>query len=75
MAAALEEPPALYTAAEGGRVQDVRQLLLGGANIEERGRNGVYSPLHVAVCMGRAEVVQILLEHGADVNAKTSGGD
>ena len=74
-AAALEDPPALFTAAEGGRVQDVRQLLLGGANIEERGRNGVYSPLHVAVFMGRTEVVQILLEHGADVLAKTSGGD
>ena len=74
-AAALEEPPALWTAAEGGRVQDVLQLLSIGANIEERGRNGVYSPLHVAVFMGRTEVVQILLEHGADVLAKTSGGD
>jgi hypothetical protein len=75
MAAALEEPPALYTAAEGGRVQDVLQLLSGGANIEERGRNGVYSPLHVAVFMGRAQVVEILLERGADVLGKTSGGD
>jgi ankyrin repeat protein len=74
MTTALEDPPALFTAAEGGRVQDVRQLLLGGANIEERGRNGVYSPLHVAVFMGRTEVVQILLEHGADVLAKTHGG-
>ena len=70
-----QNPPALWTAAEGGRVQDVLQLLSGGANIEERGRNGVYSPLHVAVYMGRAEVVQILLEHGADVLVKTSGGD
>ncbi|KAJ1480310.1 ankyrin repeat-containing domain protein, partial [Baffinella frigidus] len=50
-------------------------LLSSGANIEERGRNGVYSPLHVAVFMGRAQVVEILLEHGADVLAKTSGGD
>jgi hypothetical protein len=74
-AAALEDPPALFTAAEGGRVQDVLQLLSGGANIEKRGRNGVYSPLHVAVYMGRAEVVQVLLEHGADVLGKTSGGD
>jgi ankyrin repeat protein len=74
-AAALEDPPALFTAAEGGRVQDVLQLLSGGANIEKRGRNGVYSPLHVAVTNGRAEVVQILLENGADVNAKTNRGD
>jgi hypothetical protein len=74
-AAALEDPPALYTAAEGGRVQDVLQLLSGGANIEERGRNGVYSPLHVAVCMGQVQVVQNLLEHGADVSVKTSSGD
>ncbi|KAJ1464091.1 ankyrin repeat-containing domain protein, partial [Baffinella frigidus] len=50
-------------------------LLSGGANINERGRNGVYSPLHVAVFMGRAQVVQVLLEHGADVLGKTSGGE
>jgi ankyrin repeat protein len=74
MAAALD-PPSLWTAAEGGRVKDVLQLLSGGANIEDRGRNGGYTPLHVAVFMGHAEVVQILLEHGSDVLVKTNGGD
>jgi len=73
--AAVLDPPALWTAAEGGRATGVLQLLSGGANIEERGRNGFYSPLHIAVYTGRAEVVQVLLEHGADVSAKTSLGD
>jgi ankyrin repeat protein len=73
--AAVLDPSALWTAAEGGRVTGVRQLLSGGANIEERGRNGFYSPLHIAVYMGRAEVVQVLLERGADVLVETSGGD
>ena len=31
--------------------------------------------MHVAVFMGRAQVVEILLERGADVLGKTSGGD
>ena len=69
-----QNPSPLFTAAEGGRVQDVLQLLSGGANIEKGGRNGNYSPLHVAVTNGRGEVVQILLENGADVNAKTNRG-
>ena len=66
--------PALFLAAQDGRVQDVLQLLPDGVNIDTR-RNGGWSPLHVAVTNGRVEVVQILLENGADVNAKSNRGD
>jgi hypothetical protein len=66
--------PALFLAAQDGRVQDVLQLLSDGVNIDTR-RNGGWSPLHVAVTNGRVEVVQILLENGADVNAKSNRGD
>jgi ankyrin repeat protein len=79
--AALDKP-ALWTAAEGGHVKDVLQLLSIGANINERGfitrihntsgESKGYTPLHSAVYNKHVEVVQILLEHGADVLLKTT---
>jgi hypothetical protein len=77
MDAALD-PPALWTAAEGGHVKDVLQLLSIDVAINEIGirrqtwKSEGYTPLHVAVYMGHVEVVQILLENGADVSLKTT---
>jgi ankyrin repeat protein len=33
------------------------------------------TPLHVALCRGHADIAQLLLEHGADVNAQNDGND
>jgi ankyrin repeat protein len=69
-AAAPAQQPALWLAARWGRTQEVRQRLLGGANIEERSGHLIAStPLQVAVRGGHTDVVQVLLEHGADVSA------
>ncbi|KAJ1465579.1 ankyrin repeat-containing domain protein, partial [Baffinella frigidus] len=72
---------ALQRAAFDGRVHDILQLLHGGANIEERNAKGL-RVLHVASYGGpyprrniRSDVVQILLDHGADVNSKGYQGN
>ena len=66
---------ALRSAAGDGRVQEVLQFLSDGANIDEKGGPGGWTPLHTAVFRGRAAVVQILLEHGAAVSLKDDRGD
>ena len=66
---------ALSVAAGNGRVQEVITLLSRGAKINEKSGVGGYTPLQMAVLRGHADVVQVLLERGADASAKTSGGE
>ena len=71
MAEAVAAPnPALWLAAVLGKPEEARQLLLGGANTEERGgiAPAQSTPLHVAVQLDEKEVVQLLLENSADVS-------
>lgn len=43
-------------------------LLLLGANVDARNNHGL-TPLHLAVCDGKAQCVKALIDGGADVNA------
>lgn len=63
---------ALHCAVWDGEL--VRLLVLGGANMELRNRHGE-TPLGVAVEFGHRLAVQILLENGADPNAKDGLAD
>ena len=50
-------------------------LILGGADVQARSRNAMQNaPLHAAAAGRSRESVRILLEHGADVNAKQEAG-
>lgn len=50
---------------------EVLALLLGaGANVQQRGFND-YTALHHAACRDDAKAVEMLLEHGADPEART----
>lgn len=51
----------------------LRFLLSNGANVDAR-RAGIETPLHIAVFLGRADVVNVLLAHGADVHARGNFG-
>jgi len=66
--------PALWTAARDGRAEEVRRLLAEEVDIEERGGPDQASPLIEAALQGHEEVVQVLLEHGADATSKNDRG-
>ncbi|KIY04223.1 uncharacterized protein Z520_00917 [Fonsecaea multimorphosa CBS 102226] len=52
----------------------VKALLAAGANINARhGQNG-YTPLHFAAKESSQQVVEILVERGADINARSNTG-
>jgi ankyrin repeat protein len=66
---------ALHLAAFFGRRDVVEFLLDSGADVRLLSENAMYNtPLHAAVAGRRAEVAALLLRHGADGNARQSGG-
>jgi ankyrin repeat protein len=64
---------ALYLAIEHGHTAIVR-LLSTVADVEEPGVGEQTTPLFTAVAWGRAEMVRILLEAGADVTRLSLSG-
>ncbi|GFV15639.1 ankyrin-3 [Trichonephila clavipes] len=58
----------LRIAAENGYTKIIKTLIEGGINIDGDLK---YTPLHQAVNDGCKEMVEFLLENGADINAKT----
>jgi ankyrin repeat protein len=64
----------LYTASWVGLASVAQWLLNRGANVNAQ-HIGLLTPLHVAAGMdGRFEIVRILLDHKADVNARDAYG-
>ncbi|KAJ1470141.1 ankyrin repeat-containing domain protein, partial [Baffinella frigidus] len=73
---------ALWMAAAQGLTEEARQLLAGGANIEEQGGwDNLSTPIQVAVLLGHPDVVRLLLAPGvggqepALVNVKNHRGE
>lgn len=63
---------ALMHAAWKGRIEAVRWLLARGARLERDAMQ--WTPLHYAVFAGHAEVAELLLDRGADINARSPNG-
>ncbi|KAK5654203.1 hypothetical protein OQA88_7377 [Cercophora sp. LCS_1] len=74
--AALGTPtPELLSASADGDVSTVNRLIVEAADVNCDDRLG-YTPLHEALSFGRVEIATLLLQHGANVNAKLRfGGD
>ncbi len=66
---------ALHLAAFFGSEEAARLLVNRGADVDARGQGWMTgTPLHSAAAGRHARVVQVLLEAGADPNARQSGG-
>ena len=70
--AALGMWPDLYRAARNGDLAEVRRLVAAGADVDELGPTGM-SPLQVAVVTGQVEMIRVLVELGANTEAKGAG--
>jgi len=66
---AQSEKPALTSAIQSGDIATVERLLTEGADLEGTGEKGP-TPLAIAAAFDRLEMVQLLLDGGADVNAR-----
>ncbi|KAL9037525.1 MAG: hypothetical protein Q9214_005666, partial [Letrouitia sp. 1 TL-2023] len=69
----IQDTPPLYYAASFGLTDIVRYLLDMGSDTEARGGHGGATPINIASLRGNAEVVQLLLDHGADPYAVDIG--
>jgi len=67
---------ALHNAIIAGHVSVVEELLLYGANIEERvtGKPNNWTAIHFASFHGNEAAVKILIDHKADINIKEDKG-
>jgi ankyrin repeat protein len=64
----------LMEAARDGKVEAASRLIARGANVGQRARaNGLeLTPLHLATASGFGDLVRLLVERGADINARDS---
>ncbi len=61
-------------AAYEGKLEDVRQGIAAGNNVNSLDPERALTPLHMAAFNGHTSVVKLLLEHGALVDAKDNEG-
>jgi hypothetical protein len=66
--------PLVVAAAETDCVEGMRVLINYGGEMSDTDKAG-RTPLHAAAALSTANMVQLLVEHKADVNAKTAAGD
>jgi ankyrin repeat protein len=64
----------LLEAADVGDVEHVKELLGAGANIHSRWPETGWTALHLGARGGHRDIVELLLNHSADVNAPANDG-
>jgi len=64
----------LINGAWNGNLQEVRDAIQGGANIEAVGGPHTGTALNAACRNGHVEIVNLLISHDANINAANEGG-
>lgn len=59
----------LHRAACEGHVDEVQELIKGGADVDEKNEQGL-TPLHLIALNGRCDLAEVLLDHGANINQR-----
>jgi ankyrin repeat protein len=67
---AAEETP-LYETVKSGNIAEVQRLLDSGANVNAQNKMLKNTPLHGAAAGGKTDVAALLLDRGADIEART----
>jgi len=65
----------LHEAVEKGDIEAVKQLITGGADVNEKAVDDRWTPLHYAASRGCKEIAVLLIAKGAAVNAKDEDGE
>ena len=65
---------ALLFAARDGQFDALRELVAGGANLNEVSMSDKTSPLVMAIINGHLDIAKYLLDHGAGANLATTAG-
>lgn len=63
-----------YTAIRGSDRAQVERLLQNGADVNLRDRRGGATPLMYTAALGSLDTMTLLIDKGADVNARSAGG-
>ncbi len=71
---AAEETVDIWKAAASGNIEVVTQHLKAGVDVDAKEQQGGSTPLLVAAIFGRGEAATLLIEKGANVNAKSNDG-
>jgi len=64
----------IHAAAGEGNIEAVKQHLAVGVDVNEKGGRYGLTPLQYAVANDHKEVAELLIDKGADVNAKMGDG-
>ena len=70
----MSDSASLFQAVQSGNSDQVKTILQSQPTLVNDSQADGFTPLHLAAKKGDGELIKVLLEHGADINALTPDG-